>query len=56
MRYGLQLLGGENRFNIARARRELGFSPQIGFREGVRRSVSWYRSTQSVGDELAVAV
>ena len=39
MRYGLQLLGGENRFSIARARRELGFSPTVGLAEGVRRSV-----------------
>jgi nucleoside-diphosphate-sugar epimerase len=46
MRYGLQLLGGENRFLITRARRELGFSPQVGMREGVRRSVEWYRLAQ----------
>lgn len=46
MRYGLQMLGGENRFVITRARRELGFAPQVGMREGVRRSVAWYRSAQ----------
>jgi len=44
MRYGLQLLGGENRFIISRARRELGFSPQIGYVEGVKMGVDWYRS------------
>jgi nucleoside-diphosphate-sugar epimerase len=44
MRYGLQLLGGDNRFSIARARQELGFSPQVGLAEGVRRSVDWYLS------------
>jgi nucleoside-diphosphate-sugar epimerase len=44
MRYGLQLLGGENRFSISRARRELGFSPQVDLAEGVRRSVEWHRS------------
>ncbi len=43
-RYGVQLLGGENRFDISRARRELGFSPQVSMAEGVRRSVDWYRS------------
>jgi len=43
MRYGLQLLGGENRFAISRARRELGFSPLTGLTEGVRNSVGWYR-------------
>jgi nucleoside-diphosphate-sugar epimerase len=44
MRYGLQVLGGENRFSIERARTELGFSPQVSLDEGVRRSVEWYRS------------
>jgi nucleoside-diphosphate-sugar epimerase len=44
MRYGVQLLGGENRFSIERARRELGFSPQVPLAEGVRRSVEWYRT------------
>jgi nucleoside-diphosphate-sugar epimerase len=43
MRYGLQMLGGDNRFVISRARRELGFSPQTGLAEGVRSSVGWYR-------------
>jgi 2-alkyl-3-oxoalkanoate reductase len=43
MRYGLQLLGGENRFVITRARRDLGFSPEVDMAEGVRRSVAWYR-------------
>lgn len=42
-RYGLQLLGGENRFRIERARVELGFAPEVMMREGVRRSVAWYR-------------
>jgi nucleoside-diphosphate-sugar epimerase len=48
MRYGLQLLGGENRFSISRARRELGFSPRVDLAEGIRRSVEWYRATASV--------
>ena len=46
MRYGMQLLGGENQFTISRARGELGFSPQVGLAEGVRRSVEWYRAAQ----------
>jgi nucleoside-diphosphate-sugar epimerase len=44
MRYGVQMLGGENRFSIERARRELGFSPQVDLAEGVRRSVEWFRN------------
>jgi 2-alkyl-3-oxoalkanoate reductase len=43
MRYGLQLLGGENRFIITRAREDLGFVPLVDLAEGVRRSVEWYR-------------
>jgi nucleoside-diphosphate-sugar epimerase len=30
-------------FDIARARRELGFAPAVDLKEGVRRSVTWYR-------------
>jgi nucleoside-diphosphate-sugar epimerase len=45
MRYGIQMLGGENRFSIERARDELGFSPQVALAEGVTRSVDWFRNT-----------
>jgi 2-alkyl-3-oxoalkanoate reductase len=48
-RYGVQLLGGENRFVIDRARRELGFSPKVSLAEGVRRSVEWYRTATNGG-------
>jgi nucleoside-diphosphate-sugar epimerase len=47
MRFGVQLLGGENRFVITRARQELGFTPQISLAEGVMHSVEWYRTTRS---------
>jgi nucleoside-diphosphate-sugar epimerase len=30
-------------FDIARARRELGYAPQIGVREGIARTLTWYR-------------
>jgi nucleoside-diphosphate-sugar epimerase len=49
MRYGVQLLGGENRFDISRARHELGFAPQVTLAEGVRRSIAWYRTTCEQG-------
>jgi nucleoside-diphosphate-sugar epimerase len=49
MRYGMRLLGGENRFLIGRARNELGFSPQVNVADGVRRSVEWYRATHRNG-------
>jgi nucleoside-diphosphate-sugar epimerase len=55
-RYGVQLLGGENRFTITRARQELGFTPLVGLAEGVRRTVGWYRATYGVaGPRLARA-
>jgi dihydroflavonol-4-reductase len=31
-------------FDIGRARDELGFAPQVGLREGVRRTLAWYRA------------
>jgi len=30
-------------FDISRARRELGFAPAVGLREGIRRTLAWYR-------------
>jgi nucleoside-diphosphate-sugar epimerase len=30
-------------FDISRARRELGFSPQVSVRDGVARTLAWYR-------------
>jgi dihydroflavonol-4-reductase len=30
-------------FDITRARQELGFAPQVGVREGIRRTLEWYR-------------
>lgn len=53
-RYGIQLLGGDNRFIISRARRELGFSPQVGLAEGVRRSAEWYLGASRVPERTVV--
>lgn len=30
-------------FDISRARRELGYDPKVDIREGVRRTIAWYR-------------
>jgi nucleoside-diphosphate-sugar epimerase len=51
-RYGVKLLGGENCFDVTRARRELGFNPSVSMAEGVARTVAWYRDT---GDQPAEA-
>ena len=31
-------------FDIARARTEIGFAPQVGLRDGIRRTIEWYRA------------
>ena len=31
-------------FDIARARSELGYAPQVSLRDGIRRTLEWYRS------------
>jgi nucleoside-diphosphate-sugar epimerase len=42
--YGVTLLGGDQRFSINRARRELGYVPQIDVKRGVAEGVQWYLS------------
>jgi nucleoside-diphosphate-sugar epimerase len=44
MRFGLKQVAGENRFVTARARQELGFSPQVNLAQGVREGIAWYRT------------
>ena len=31
-------------FDISRARQELGYAPQVSLREGIRRTLEWYRA------------
>lgn len=31
-------------FDITKARRELGYAPEVGLREGIRRTLEWYRA------------
>lgn len=42
-RLGVKLFGTDNRHAIDKARRELGYSPQVPLREGVRLAAAWYR-------------
>src|SRR5439155_24272883 len=30
-------------FDITRARTEIGYAPRVGLREGIRRTLAWYR-------------
>lgn len=35
-RYGVRLVSSDCRYDLAKARRELGYAPLVTFREGVR--------------------
>jgi nucleoside-diphosphate-sugar epimerase len=43
-RLGVKLFGTDNRHAIDKARRELGYRPQVPLREGLRRTAAWYRT------------
>jgi nucleoside-diphosphate-sugar epimerase len=52
-RLGVKLFGGNNRHSIDKAREELGFTPQISLREGIRLAARWYleqRRSQESGN------
>jgi nucleoside-diphosphate-sugar epimerase len=56
-RHGVQMFGSHNPLSIDRARRELGFEPRVGLREGIRLAGSWYReNVLGIAAEPAVAV
>ena len=42
-RLGVAIFGADNRHAIDKARRELGYSPSVPVREGLRRAAGWYR-------------
>jgi nucleoside-diphosphate-sugar epimerase len=41
-RFGVAFLGKDSRCAIDKARRELGYDPQVDLHEGVRRTASWW--------------
>ncbi len=43
-RLGVAFFGTDNRYDIRKARFQLGFVPRIPIREGVRLTAAWYRS------------
>jgi nucleoside-diphosphate-sugar epimerase len=47
-RLGVKLFGTDNRHSIDKARAELGFSPQVSIREGIRLAAEWYRQKQGM--------
>jgi nucleoside-diphosphate-sugar epimerase len=42
-RHGIQMFGSHNPLSIDKARRELGYQPQVSLREGIRLAGDWYR-------------
>jgi nucleoside-diphosphate-sugar epimerase len=42
-RLGVAFLGSKIRFSVEKARRQLGYAPQVSLREGVRLAADWYR-------------
>ena len=48
-RLGVAFFGTDNRYAIGKARRELGYSPQIDLRDGVRNTAMWYRQRDHSG-------
>jgi len=43
-RLGVMLFGTDNQHAIGKAQRELGYSPQVPVREGLRLTAAWYRA------------
>jgi nucleoside-diphosphate-sugar epimerase len=46
-RHGIKILGEDGRLSIDKARRELGYAPQVPIREGVRLTTAWYLQQDS---------
>ncbi len=42
-RHGVKILGDDSRLSIDKARRDLGYAPQVPIREGVRLTTAWYQ-------------
>jgi nucleoside-diphosphate-sugar epimerase len=42
-RLGVAFFGTDNRYAIGKARSELGYSPQVDLREGIRLAARWYQ-------------
>lgn len=54
-RFGVALYGADNRFSIEKARRELGYRPQVSLRDGIHRTAQWYRQSRRPSRPVALA-
>lgn len=48
-RLGVAFFGTDNRYAIGKARRELGYCPQVDLRDGIRLAARWYRQQGHAG-------
>jgi nucleoside-diphosphate-sugar epimerase len=48
-RLGVAFFGTDNRYAIGKARKQLGYSPQVDLRDGVRITAMWYRQDDHPG-------
>jgi nucleoside-diphosphate-sugar epimerase len=48
-RLGVKLFGTDNRHAIDKAQRELGYTPHVAIRDGVRLAAAWYRTQDQMG-------
>jgi nucleoside-diphosphate-sugar epimerase len=55
-RLGVAFFGTDNRYAIDKARRELGYEPQVPVREGLRLTAAWYRQRYRPSRLAAIAV
>jgi nucleoside-diphosphate-sugar epimerase len=46
-RHGIKILGEDGRLSIDKARRDLGYVPQVPIREAVRLTAAWYQQQNS---------
>ncbi|MGZ6281016.1 MAG: hypothetical protein ACXWPP_20465, partial [Ktedonobacteraceae bacterium] len=42
--HGVKLFGTDNRHSVEKARRELGYEPQVDLREGIRLTAEWFNA------------
>ena len=54
-RHGVKIFGANNRLCIDKARRELGYTPQVSIREAVRLTSSWYQQKTTTTARRLVA-
>jgi nucleoside-diphosphate-sugar epimerase len=54
-RLGVKLFGTDNRHAIDKARRELGFRPEVSLDDGVRLAAAWYRGHDQPAPSPALA-